>query len=159
MVDEIWKPVARITGFSVSNYGRIRNDKTGTIRKTGSGPGGHRTIVFFFERRRGRSFNVATLVAHAFIGPPPHPSNRVVHLDGNPENNVASNLRWMRSAEVNHRSGSAAQQKLTHEQVKQLRRIYAQGKRSQQSIAAQFNVSQTAVSRAVNGKTWQEYSD
>jgi hypothetical protein len=79
-----------IEGYSISNYGRIRNDITGYIRKV-------------FKRRKkanylsvsinGHNYDVHKWVALKFV---PNPNNfpEVRHLDGNPENNIWTNLEW-----------------------------------------------------------------
>jgi hypothetical protein len=107
---------------------------------------------------------VNSLVAAAFHGPRP-PGLQCRHLDGNRVNNRADNLAWG-TAEVNwedrRRHGNARAgvenhaAKLTSEQVREIRRLYATRTISQQALAKRFNVSRSAISSAFHGNTWRE---
>lgn len=47
------------------------------------------TIVY-----RGKSYRISLLVCEAFHGPKPFTSAVVMHIDDDPQNNRASNLKW-----------------------------------------------------------------
>lgn len=93
---EIWKKVQG-HDYSVSDKGNVRNDKTGYVsagRKTGNG---YRKISFYKNNVEvGRAY-VHRLVAMAFIPKRKH-ETEVNHIDGNTENNCASNLEWVTSS-------------------------------------------------------------
>ena len=85
---EIWKKISEL--YSVSNYGRARNDKTGRLlklRKTG-----YCDIAIRINGKR-KKFYIHRLVAEAFI-PNPNNYNIVNHKDENPNNNHVDNLEW-----------------------------------------------------------------
>ncbi len=55
----------------------------------------------------------------------------------------------------NDRSGeNHARAKLTEEDVREIRRMYSIGERSQQSIADEYGVAQHTVSKLLRRKTW-----
>lgn len=68
------------------------------ILKDQSTPGGYRNITLSVARRP-RVFMVHQLVADAFV-PNPEGKKIVRHIDGNKQNNNASNLRWLTSSEM-----------------------------------------------------------
>src|SRR5574343_2110631 len=84
--------------FSVSNFGRIRCNSNGKIRL--GNPTTTSPYLYISIRVNGRSrhFSVHRLVAMAFI---PYPDNKpqVNHIDGNKQNNLASNLEWATQSE------------------------------------------------------------
>jgi hypothetical protein len=93
-VEEAWLEVVEFPGYSVSNWGRVRNDFTGrvlTLLRNQHGVshvGMNRCGV---QYKRG----VARLVADRFL--PKNtldPFDTPMHLDGDVTNNEASNLIW-----------------------------------------------------------------
>ncbi len=103
MSEEIWKTVPSVPWLMASSFGRVR-----TIPFKKPMPnGGFRTyggfetygIVEkqnnrFFYRIRGRSFGVSRLVCEAFHGSPSEEGLFCLHLDEDPQNNRADNLKW-----------------------------------------------------------------
>lgn len=55
---------------------------------------GHTMVTLFDNEGRPQDRPVAELVLEAFVGPCP-PGASVQHLDGDPQNNQLSNLRWL----------------------------------------------------------------
>ncbi len=100
---EKWKTIDGFGGaYDVSTHGRVRSyfntGNSSTLRKdprmlavadNGAGYG----IVNLFKNRRGHINLVSRLMANAFI-PNPNALPVVRHKDGNPKNNVISNLEW-----------------------------------------------------------------
>lgn len=91
-MEEIWKKVSIDERYSISNYGRVRNDKTGYILKTSDDGKGYRRISLYKNGKNKQTF-VHRLVAQAFI---PNPDNLpfINHKDENPANNFVDNLEW-----------------------------------------------------------------
>lgn len=103
---EKWKPIHGYEGkYEVSSDGRVR----GCQRTVGASCGktkvlkprvlsgyaatsGHIYVDLYWERQRHK-YGVHTLVAKAFIGPPPG-GHECCHIDGNPANNEVQNLYW-----------------------------------------------------------------
>jgi hypothetical protein len=111
MIEE-WRSVVGFEGsYEVSNLGRVRSlDRVVTFQKyhargrrvvdvtarlkgkllrSASNLSGHRFVVLTGQRIH----SVHTLVLNAFTGPSPD-GMECCHNDGDPSNNVHSNLRW-----------------------------------------------------------------
>lgn len=90
--NEIWKPLSIDTRYSISNYGRIRNEITNKYVSPCETQKGYKR---FSHRENGKTkwYSVHRLVAEAFI---PNPDNLpfVNHKDENPSNNFVGNLEW-----------------------------------------------------------------
>lgn len=97
---EIWKPSTKFPHMSVSNYGRVRNDNTGKIRKVTKCAGSRYPVVSVWDYSRGKRshLRVHTEVARLHI---PNPDNKpeVNHIDGDHYNNHVSNLEWVTHSE------------------------------------------------------------
>jgi hypothetical protein len=91
--DEIWKEVG-INNYFVSNYGRIKNNKTEICKLK---PNAHGYIKISINNK---SYSVHRLVALSFI---PNIENKefVNHIDGNKRNNKLTNLEWATCLENN----------------------------------------------------------
>jgi hypothetical protein len=94
-MEEEFKPIKTIEGYSISNFGNVRNDKTNKILKQFDTGTGYKGITINNKR-----FRVHRLVGEAFI---PNPSNKpcIDHIDNNRINNNANNLRWVTYTENN----------------------------------------------------------
>ena len=87
---ELWKVIPGFSGYSVSNQGRIKNNRSGRFLATD----GQRAAVL---RRDGKSHgrSIALIVARAFLPPPPNEAfDTPIHLNGNDIDNRAENLMW-----------------------------------------------------------------
>lgn len=112
---EEWRPVVGYEGlYEVSDWGRVRSVLR--VEKCGNGKGserifGGKIIKFAYKQNtkyhryylhkkgeKNKWFSCHRLVAEAFI---PNPENKpcIDHIDGNPENNTVSNLRWVTNQE------------------------------------------------------------
>lgn len=107
MNNEIWKPliykdIKHI--YEISNYGRIRNIKSGKILTSVKNiSNDHYQISLRLNKESGkwngkRTFSLHVLVANIFI---PNPDNKPIihHIDGDPSNNHISNLMWVTVSE------------------------------------------------------------
>ena len=92
---EEWKVIDDFPIYSISNYGRVRNDQRNYILQGGHDRDGYRQVTLSIN---GKQINrrICRLVASAFI---PNPMNlpQVNHIDENKENDCASNLEWCTS--------------------------------------------------------------
>lgn len=91
--EEEWKHIPD-SNYSVSNYGRVRNDKTSLIRKLPKNPQGYpQAFLYSLEKSKPIQRAVHQLVAEAFI-PNPEGLPLVNHMDESQDNNRADNLQW-----------------------------------------------------------------
>ena len=97
-VKEEWKKVAGFDNYSVSNLGKVRNDKTGRILKQKTEKDGYFEVNLYRETQR-KTFRVHRLVALAFIPQLDKNRNEVDHIDYNKKNNRVDNLRWLTTQE------------------------------------------------------------
>lgn len=82
--------------YSVSNYGEIRNDRTGRILKQSQNQSRTRKIGMMPDRTNQQvTLSVAVIVANAFLQSPPNERfDTPINLDGDRSNNRADNLLW-----------------------------------------------------------------
>lgn len=100
---EIWKDVVGFEGlYMVSNYGRVKNCRTGKIMKPFERKGYLR--IGLTKNHKQIKYPVHRLVAMAFI---PNPNNLpfVNHKDENKFNNCVDNLEWC-TAQYNNTYGN-----------------------------------------------------
>lgn len=90
---EIWKEIEDFDGYSVSNYGRIRADRSGRVLALNDNQYG---VVQVGMMRNGiqRHRSVPRLVAQAFLPQPDVPFDTPINLDGDRRNNYMGNLAW-----------------------------------------------------------------
>ena len=104
MSKEIWKDINSIKEFSafpdfqISNHGRVRNKKTGNIRKTPIDDVGYLTVTLHNSVGEHKIVRIHRLVALAFLEKI-YGKNFVNHIDGDKTNNDVSNLEWVSSSE------------------------------------------------------------
>lgn len=92
---EQWKKIEGYSNYSVSDIGRIRNDRNGRILKPRVSTSGYYQVMM---GRKTIPQYVHRLVAKAFIT---NEFNKpqVDHKDGNKLNNKVENLRWVTASE------------------------------------------------------------
>lgn len=154
---ETWRPVPGLSGYHVSDLGRVRGPRG--VRKLQTGRDGHQ-VVGVWDGEKSRKVPVHRLVLSAFCGPCP-PGLECCHADDNPANNRLSNLRWdTRSANVldKFRNGfkmpAASRHPLAIYQVRAIRAAKAEGA-SCAALANRFGGSPGNIWMIVTGKTWR----
>ena len=93
-----WKLIEGFDGiYSVSNYGEVRNNRTGKLMKPSKNEKGYLHINLTKSGKR-KAMRINRLVAQVFI---PNPENKpqVNHIDFNRENNCVNNLEWVTAQE------------------------------------------------------------
>lgn len=89
-----WARIEEFPDYSVSNTGKIRNDRTDRIMALQRNQRGALYVGLVRDCMQSKR-SVALLVAEAFMEPPePTTFNTVIHLDGNFENCHVDNLMW-----------------------------------------------------------------
>ena len=174
---EEWRPAVGFEDYyEVSDQGRVRSRARAVRMKSKAGVWSERPIqsrviaqqalpagyllVHLSVKGARTSHTVHSLVAAAFIGPRP-PKADVAHNDGNPANNVPSNLRYATRTE-NHadkkRHGTAAvgskirQAKLTEEIIPAVRAL--KGSITSDVAAFEFGVTRRTIERCWNRQSW-----
>lgn len=89
---EHWIVVEDFPHYSVSSWGRVRNDKTGRILRDGPNSGGY-LCVTLCDRGFRTQYRVHRLVLETFC-PPDDPDLDVNHIDRDKFNNAIWNLEW-----------------------------------------------------------------
>lgn len=90
------------------------------ILKDQPAPGGYRKITLSVARRP-RSFMVHQLVAAEFV--PNHENKKLIrHIDGNKQNNHASNLRWLTSSEMMQEDWQSGKRTMSDSQIEALKK-------------------------------------
>lgn len=109
MANELWKPVKGFEGFyEVSSEGRVRSvdriDARGQHRKSkimSVKKIQNTKKVTFFRDGKSKTFTLKKLVADAFLEAP-KADEKLVNVDGNPDNICAENLKWQKKAQKKH---------------------------------------------------------
>jgi len=159
---ENWKKISGYENYSVSDFGRVRNDKTGRIMKTLPNAQGY-PRVSLYDGIKNISKTVHRLVAVSFI---PNLENKpqINHIDGDKINNNVTNLEWVIPSEnIKHSFLNGLSKgpkgevngcsKLNEVQILEIRSLRNQGWKQDQ-IAKKFNVGQGQISYIVNKKSW-----
>jgi hypothetical protein len=89
---ETWVPLRDFPGYSLSDEGRVRNDRFNKLR-TINHQGGYANVAFFKNGRLSKR-TLAYLVAQEFVQRPREHFNSLIYLDGDRRNCKASNLAW-----------------------------------------------------------------
>jgi len=144
--------------IEISNLGRVRNPKTGTIRRQNILKTGYYFVSFSMgSRSKKKTFRVHKGLAETFI-PNPDDKPQVNHIDGNKLNNSLDNLEWVTNRENiihafetgivdtktwNRHSGA----KLTDEQVRFIRQNYIPNDKEYgtRGLARRFHICHATV--------------
>ena len=96
---ECWRKLEDYDNYSVSSFGRIRNDITKRILKPATSSSGYYKVNLY-QNNKKKTINVHRLVAIYFIA---NPMNKkcVDHIDHDRKNNHTSNLRFATYQENN----------------------------------------------------------
>lgn len=140
-IKEEWKVVKEFPIYSISNFGRLRNDVTKNILVGGYDRDGYRQATICYN---GKQYNrrICRLVAIEFL---PNPNNLPVvnHKDENKENDFVGNLEWCTIA-YNNNYGSKNQPMRKRVVCVETQQIY-DGLRLAEK---QCNISHSAISQS-----------
>lgn len=169
--NEKWLSCPGWPGYEVSDIGRVRSSwgagKTKGVGRgsrsigcdwwilsLGTNGSGHKQVSLTRDGKT-KTVRVHQLVIEAFVGPCPK-GLEVCHKDGNPANNVLSNLRYgtPRSNQIDrlkHKGNPLV--KLTPEKVSTIRNRLLSGEKGYK-LAKEYNVSPATISMIRNEKIW-----
>jgi len=173
---EDWRDVESYEGiYQVSNMGRVRRISGGRGARPGHvlnpGRDNHGYLLVALYRNRQKTVHrIHCLVCHAFHGCPLSSKYEVNHKNGKKDDNKASNLEWVtRSENESHAYRILGRKrprgflplgdanpfsKLTNDQVRQIRNLWATGDYTQVELSKLFEVSKPTICMIVNRKTW-----
>lgn len=92
-MEEYWIEIENFPGYSVSNHGRVRSDKSGRILRLNENQYGVLQVGMMRDGEQ-KHRSVPLLVAKAFILQPTGPFDTPINLDGDRHNNTVENLAW-----------------------------------------------------------------
>lgn len=87
----MWKRIPDFP-YHISARGDVKSMRTGRLLKQETVTGGYKRVDLRNKNLRRREL-VHRLVLEVFVGPAPE-GKEGAHLDGNPDNNSISNLKW-----------------------------------------------------------------
>ena len=163
---EVWRAIAGYEGiYEVSDVGRVRRISTGRILKQFPNLRGYLRLNLFL-RGKPTTHYVAHLVADAFLQAKSSTDQVVRHLNDVKTDNRAvnmargtyseNNLDAIRNSKFHPPRGSAHYcAKLTEDDVREIRRLYATGKFSHQKLALRFGVNKHTISKMVRRQAWK----
>ena len=152
--------------YAISDEGKIFNLRTGREKHKVVMPSGYEYIHLNKGDKNGRMFRVHRLVAKAFI-PNPDRFPQVNHINGNKQDNRASNLEWctplqnqrhaIESGLFNTVGEENPSAKLTEGQVRRIRKEYVKGDpvHGAKALGKKYGVTDVCIRYAVLRKTWK----
>ena len=90
---EMWIQIHDFPDYSVSSYGRVKNNSTGRILQTSNSSRYASKVGLVLDGRQYTRL-VKTLVTDAFLPDRTDIFNTAIHLDGDKTNNDIYNLEW-----------------------------------------------------------------
>ena len=98
---EKWLSIEEFPNYEISDFGNVRNRRTGRILQPRKNPKGY-NIVSLYDNGLQHTKKIHRLVAKAFCEGFDE-DREVNHIDGNKNNNSKTNLEWCTGSEnINH---------------------------------------------------------
>ena len=172
---EMWRPV--VGGeeiYAISNTGNARSRRIpGSGKRFGHwrllkpaiNSAGYQTVVLCLHGKQ-TSHNIHNLVADAFLPPKGQTDTVVRHINDNKLDNRVENLARGTYSDnmadsihngkhVVPKGAAHYRAKLTEDRVREIRRLYATGKFTQQELGLRFGVGDATISKIVRRKLWK----
>ena len=162
--EEIFKTIVGHEMYSVTNKGRVYNEKRDKFLKPSVNSSNYKKVVL-----NGKNLYVHRLVAEAFCD---NPNNlcEVNHKDGNKWNNNYTNLEWVTKSEnaqhafdmglrtisgyTRYRVSKSAH-RFTDYEIEEIHNMYYDGM-TKQEIADKIGCYSSTICNILNGKTYRE---
>lgn len=169
-----WRIIDGFPDYRISNTGLVeskRKCKRSEIwkpLKLSPDYAGYLTVCLIKGYKEHYVYKVHQLVLNAFVGP--KPDNHVTrHLDGNPANNILSNLCWGTQVEnmkdskkhgtfVIHRGTDSTSAKITEKDVIDIREVYANKEMNLKELGEKYKLSQSQIYRIIKRIRWAHVS-
>lgn len=165
----IWVKLKGYKGYSASDVGAIRNDRTGRILKAGKAPNGY----WHVSLPNGSGYVTKTvhrLICTSFHGNPPFPEAQVNYKDGLKENCRSDNLEWVSGHDNIHhaiRSGLRDSMcghlhfaaKVSRQDALEICRKYRPGRgngKLNRALADRFGISYSNMWKIATGRAYKE---
>ena len=113
--DEEWKEIEGFSSYEISNKGNIRSKTRKTfhngskvymeikgklMKQRWNKPSKCYFLDLLDDEKRRKTVYPHKEIAHAFVdNPDPEMLTRIIHIDNNPRNNQADNLKWVTPSE------------------------------------------------------------
>lgn len=158
---KIWRPIVGLEDtYEVSNFGEIRNIKTGLLRRLNKDRKGY-LYASLWKKNKGKCVKAHRAVADAFI---PNPFNKpqVNHIDCNVSNNSVENLEWCTPKENSQhmvklgnstKGEKSGNHVLTDDKVREIKILLK--KVSQYKIARMYSVSRSTILKIHLNISWK----
>lgn len=156
VANEVWVDIDK--EYSVSNFGRVKHKFTDHYRLIS---GSIHSDGYVFVTLHGEQIALHRLIAKTFHRDSYNNNLVVNHIDGNKQNNFASNLEWVTQQEnVQHSHDNGFQPKgistytgkFTAEQREEIKRLWDSGEKSKREIARMYGVSHTCINDIISDK-------
>ena len=164
--DEFWRPFPDepFTFYYGSNYGRVKNSRTGRILKPGLDSDGYEYVILCNNNTR-KSIKVHRFILRCFNDIPNYDEMTINHIDAVHDNNKLENLEWCTgSFNVKHsletglktpaRGENISGSKLTEQQVLEICDLLKNSNLSLQDIGNKFGVSKHCIFDIKRKKSW-----
>lgn len=159
--DENWREIPGFP-YEVSDYGRVRNTRTGHVLTPMVNHQGYAQAQLFVSGSRSVP-RINRLVLSTFAGPPPSPDHHANHKNGDKSDNRLANLEWVTMQEnIDHavRTGlvakgvRSAHARLNPTAVRDIRSRASSGE-PHVRLANEYGVSPRCIGYVVNRDTWR----
>lgn len=150
---EEWKEILGYSSYEVSNMGRIRSYaaryKSYYLLRPHTNKFKRVYVILTNDDGEAKNLILARVVAHTFVEGHSIEKDTVNHIDGNTENNKASNLEWVSQSENNKHAYSRLNRTVSRKRRDYEKVIY-DGKyefKTNKALARFLNISDAQVSR------------
>ena len=155
---EKWKTIIGYSDYQVSNKGRIRRrskkyDEWYILKPTPNKNNKRLYVRLIDNKGKSHNLQIARITAHAFVNGFSETHNTVNHKDGNPQNNISTNLEWVSQSENNAHAYRVLNRTKNRNKTKPFNKIIYKDKYEFKTVAAFakfINKSETQTRRYID---------
>lgn len=168
---EVWVPIQGYEdNYEVSNLGRVRNIKTGKVRKpTQSSQSIYHKVIILTKHNKPKGFSLSRLVGTHFL---PMTGGYVLHIEeklpedqvnrlsnlkvGTQSQNIKESYDKGRKVWGQKRGEDHPKSQLTEDQVREIKKVWkTPGHPTRVELGNQFSVGPDTIKNIVLGRTWK----